>query len=220
MYSKAIKSFVMLLIVIGTCTPASAQETAASVGTAPQGTTRLFFAPTARTLPAGTIYAGTMQVLMPFFEAGVTDRLTVGAGAPPQVLVGAPFWATARVQVADWRGLSAAVGLLNVSTLNKQFGGIAYAATTYGGASGSVTSAVGWLYSSDGLGPASVMVGGDRRLTTKARLVTENYLFRGGAIVSGGIRYGGERFSADIGIMRAVATEYPPFPVLNFVWRF
>jgi hypothetical protein len=44
--------------------------------------TRLFFAPTGRSLKRGQVYLGVYEFLMPFVQVGVTDRFSVGGGTP------------------------------------------------------------------------------------------------------------------------------------------
>ena len=193
---------VLVTVVIGLPTPASAQTVpASSIQTASQmDDTRLFFMPTARTLPAGKGFVGVNQIVMPFFEVGVTNRVTVGAGAPVFVLVGGPFWATARAQLINRESFGAAVGILHFGTLSEQVGGVAYASATVGGVKGAVTVTAGRVYSGEGGGPAYGMIGGNWRIGRRTRFVTENHIWREGGLVSGGIRYGGERFFADFGV--------------------
>jgi len=42
--------------------------------------TRLFFGPTARALKQGAAYVGVYEILLPFVQIGITDRISVGAG--------------------------------------------------------------------------------------------------------------------------------------------
>ena len=83
-----------------------------------------------------------------------------------------------------------------------------------------MTVTAGRVYSGEGGGPAYGMIGGNWRIGRRTRFVTENHIWREGGLVSGGIRYGGERFFADFGVTSALFTNYPPYPVVNFVWRF
>ena len=56
------------------------------------------------------------------------------------------------------------------------------------------------------------MIGGNWRIGRRTRFVTENHFWREGGFLSGGIRYGGERFFADFGVTTALFTDYPPYP--------
>ena len=223
MSQRTIGSWLILTAVtVGLPARASGQQAAAAPPSAlssPADGTRLFLMPTARTLPAGTALVGVDQVVMPFFEVGVTDRVTVGAAAPMLALVGGQYWATARVGVIQRDTVAAAVGVLHFGTFSDQIGGVAYASATVGGADRAVTVTAGRVYSSDGVGPATGMIGGNWRVGRRTRFVTENHIWREGGVVSAGIRYGGERFSADFGVARPLFTNYPFVPVLNFMWR-
>ncbi len=53
------------------------------------------------------------------------------------------------------------------------------------------------------------------------KLVTENYVFEGGGIISAGVRFMGRRLSADLGLATPLgADEFFVFPMVNFVWAF
>jgi hypothetical protein len=212
---------ILTAVTVGLPARASAQQvTAAPTALAsPADGTRLFLMPTARTLPARTALVGVDQLVMPFFEAGVTNRVTVGATAPMLGLVGGQYWATARVGVIQRDTVAAAVGVLHFGTFSHQIGGVAYASATVGGADRAVTVTGGRVYSSHGAGPATGMIGGNWRIGRRTRFVTENHIWREGGLISAGIRYGGEKFSADFGLARPLFTDYPFFPVLNFMWR-
>ena len=221
MTKRTIGSLLVLVAVMtGLPAPASAQQVSASPSASEMDSTRLFMMPTARSLPAGKGFVGVNQVVMPFFEVGVTNRLTMGVGVPVFVLFGGPYWVTARAQVIDTRSVSASVGVLHFGTFSEQVGGVAFASTTIGGTDGAVTVAAGRVYSDEGGGPAYGMIGGNWRIGRRTRFVTENHFWREGGFLSGGIRYGGERFFADFGVTTALFTDYPPYPILNFVWRF
>ena len=61
--------------------------------------------------------------------------------------------------------------------------GIAYGVMTHGAPDGAVTLGVGYTYrarpDAEG-GAAIVMIGGERRVSPRVKLITENYLARGG----------------------------------------
>ena len=80
--------------------------------------TRLFFAPTARTTPAGSGYISVYQVVVPFLSFSLTDALMLAGGTP---LVGGfggrrPFWVAPKLRVVDTGQLTAAVGVWSIST--------------------------------------------------------------------------------------------------------
>ena len=77
--------------------------------------TRLFFGPTARSLKQGAAYAGVYEIVLPFVQVGLTDRISVGAGTPLIFGDGSahPFWITPKVQVYSGAGAQVSVGVMH-----------------------------------------------------------------------------------------------------------
>lgn len=188
--------------------------------------TRLFFGPTGRAVKKGEGYVGVYELFLPFVQVGITDRLSIGAGTP--LIFGGggdrPFWLTPKFQVHESGSMSTSIGaihFLNVDGVNL---GIAYAASTFGTTDDAVTVGVGWAYANtneNNEGAVVAMIGGERRLSPRIKLITENYLFTGGGIASGGIRFIGESLSADLGLFAPLgAGGLVALPIANFVWKF
>jgi hypothetical protein len=189
--------------------------------------TRLLFAPTGRSLGRGEGYVGVYQIFMPFVQVGLTDRLSIGGGTP--LIFGIdegdrPFWVTPKVQILDRPRTKVAAGVLHIANAGDGSVGIAYAVVTTGSADAAATIGVGAGYETyDRAGAtAIIMVGGERRLRRGLKVVTENYVWRGGdGIVSGAIRFYGERLSADLGLFVPIgADDLIALPIVNFVWTF
>lgn len=188
--------------------------------------TRLFFAPTGRTLKRGEAYLGVYEILLPFVQYGITDRISIGAGTPLVFGGGGdtPFWFTPKVQVVKMRSTEASVGVLHFVNVGEVNLGIAYGVLTQGGTDSAITVGVGYAYlrgdGEDGGAPV-VMFGGDRRVSRRLKVVTENYVFDGGGLLSGGVRFLGERLSVDLGLVSPLgAGVFVAAPVINFVWTF
>ena len=186
--------------------------------------TRLFFAPTARSLDQGEVSFGVFQFVAPFVQVGVTDRISMGGGTP--LLFGIdewdrPFWITPKVQLVKTPGAQAAAGLLHVFDTDGDRAGIAYGVGTFGNDDNALTTGAGVAYAGDDRGWI-VMVGGEGRLTNNIKVMTENYVWKGGTgIVSGGVRFFGERLSADLALAIPVGVDdFIAFPVVNFVYVF
>ncbi|PYR57624.1 MAG: hypothetical protein DMF91_19005 [Acidobacteria bacterium] len=188
--------------------------------------TRLFFAPTGRALRQGEGYVGVYEIMLPFVQVGLTDRISIGAGTPLFFGSGTehPFWVTPKVQVFNGASTQAAVGILHFMNVGDGNLGIAYSVVTHGSADSAVTAGVGYAYertSDDHHGAGVVMIGGERRVSRGVKLVTENYVWRGGGIVMGGVRWLGENLSADFGLAAPLGLdETIVFPMVNVVWRF
>ena len=185
--------------------------------------TRLFFAPTGRSLPKGAVSFGTYEFIMPFVQVGVTDRFSIGGGTP--LIFGfdeseRPFWVTPKFQVVNGEKVSAAVGTLHLLASGHS-AGIGYGVVTLSQPAGSVSMGAGLAYEDGGGKSAVVMVGADRRVRRNLKLLTENYVFKGGGLLSGGVRFIGDRLSADIGLVAPLGIEgFIVFPVANFVYVF
>ena len=185
---------------------------------------RLFFAPTARSLEKGQVSVGVFEFLAPFVQVGVTDRFSIGGGTP--LAFGfdeayRPFWITPKFQVHRSENRQFAVGVLQIINVRGDGLGIAYGVGTFGSSDHAMTVGAGLAYSGDATGGV-VMVGGERRVRRNLKLITENYLWEGGnGMASGGIRVLGERLSADLALAIPIGTDdLIAFPVINFVYVF
>lgn len=188
--------------------------------------TRLFFGPTGRSLKKGAGYVGVYEILLPFVQVGVTDRISVGAGTPLVCCLGGeqPFWITPKVRVYAGESVQASAGVMHFLNVGDGNFGIAYVVATRGTADSAVTGGVGYAYDRSynrTNGAAVAMIGAEHRFTRRVKTLTENYVFDGGVILTGGVRWMGERFSADLGLV--VPTDWGSavaFPLVNVVYSF
>lgn len=200
----------------------------------PHGT-RLFFAPTARAIPQGEGYFGVYELFFPFVSYGVTDRFTMSAGTPiVPGLIGEVFYLAPKYEVLRTPTASAAVGVLALFATRELTGsaGLLYGVGTFGTSDRAVTvGATVPFYAGEGdsdIGDEPVfMVGGESRIGRRTKLLTENYLYLSGedsgGLISGGVRFFGERLSADFGLGAAVLGDGKPeccLPLVNFVYSF
>lgn len=185
---------------------------------------RLYFSATGRSLEQGEGYVGTYLVVLPFAAVGVSDRFTIGGGAP--ILFGEfePFYITPKLQIVRSDQANVSVG-----TLHFFFGGtdvgIAYGVGTFGTVSNAVTVGVGFGYAGDDFSSEPVgMIAGESRVSRRIKLISENYLLPDdtGFVFSGGIRYLGSRFGADIAVAGYEGDRGGGccLPLLNFSWAF
>src|SRR6185295_6304237 len=77
------------------------------------GPTRLFFAPTARSLPRGAVTVGLTEVAFPWVEVGIWDRVSLQS-VPLLLgdLTGTGVVVAPKIQIVRSRYLQAAVGTL------------------------------------------------------------------------------------------------------------
>ena len=187
--------------------------------------TRLFFAPTGRSLARGQTYLGVYEFLMPFVQIGVTDRISIGGGTP--LVFGfdnddRPFWITPKVQILKTSSTDVAVGVFQAFNAGGDGGGVAYAVSTSGTAMGSFTIGGGMAYGNSGGRSGVVMVGGERQVRRNLKLMSENYVWKdGNGVASAGVRFFGERLSADLALGFPIGSdEFFAFPIVNFVYVF
>jgi hypothetical protein len=188
-------------------------------------TTRLFFAPTGRSLRRGQGYFGLYELLLPFVQFGITDRISFGAGTPLIFGGGSehPFWITPKAQVVSAPNVSVAVGVMHFLNVPDGSLGIAYTVLTHGSGDSAWTGGVGWGYERGdrGGGAAGGMIGGEHRGGRRGKLVTENYVWGGGGLAMGGVRWLGDRLAADLGMVMPFGEDVTiVFPMVNLVWKF
>jgi hypothetical protein len=193
--------------------------------------TRLFFGPTGRSLEAGKAYFGVYELVVPFLAVGVTDGFTLSGGTPLTLGDGDRiFWVAPKLRIVGTEGVSAAVGVLHLIDPGSsdpyddtEGFGVAYGVATIGSRDRATTFGLGYGYSGDDLADHPVvMVGGELRTSRMVKLMTENYLFPGeGALLSAGLRFMGERLSADLGLVtpRFGSDDLILFPLVNFVYN-
>lgn len=202
-----------------------ANGAAAEVMPADPNPTRLFFAPTGRSLKQGEATFGVYEVVMPFVQYGITDRISIGGGTPFffGTGVGQPVWVTPKVQVLKARSTQASVGVLHLMNMGDYNAGIAYGVVTQGSADAAVTIGGGYAYSSEDesrVGAPVVMLGGEKRLSRRLKFVTENYWFSGVGLASGGLRLMGDRLSADLGLVSPLGADgFFVFPMVNVAFK-
>lgn len=195
--------------------------------------TRLFFGPTARAVPRGEGYLGVYELFFPFVTYGVTDRFTISGGTPviPEA-IGEVFYLAPKYEVLRTPTVSAAVGVLALfATGQEEFGsaGLLYGVGTFGGSDRALTvgATVPFIAAegeSDVGDQPAFMVGGEARISRRTKFITENYFVAGesGALVSAGVRFFGERLSADFGVGMGFADGDNAccLPLVNFVYSF
>jgi hypothetical protein len=198
--------------------------------------TRLFFTSTARPLDRGEGYVSSFMLVLPFAAYGVTDRLTIAGGTP---LIGEFFgrvWYLAPkytlMQRPNMSFALGGLGFIHAGKTDEGSVGIVYGAGTFGSTDRALTVGTGWGYAT-AIGSRSgitsdpvVMLGGETRVSRRIKLITENWLYFGGGesggILTGGVRFIGDRLSADLGVggLAADGESYCCFPLVNFVYNF
>lgn len=219
---------------IASLRPARGQERGSEFWPEDPNRTRLFFSPTGRTLEKGSGYFGVYELFIPFVAYGVTDRVMLVGGSPFYLAflgdVAPPFYFGPKVQVVDGAKFDGSVGALAVfvpvsgSSDGGDNFGIVYGVGSYGDADNAVTAGMGFGYvGSDFSSRPVLMLGGEARTGRSIKLITENLVVPGedGVLLSAGIRFFGERLSADAGLVGDAGSGGGCcLPVVNFVYNF
>lgn len=191
--------------------------------------TRLFFAPTGRMLRQGEKYFSDAYVFFPSFQGGITDRFTIGAGmsiVPGLGIDEQVFYLTPKLGIVAGPSLNVAVGALvaGAGAISDDSPiGIGYGVATFGGEDANVTTGAGFGFSRSSTSQALLMVGGSLRTSRNIALVSENYIYTGASssvLLSGGVRFMGEKLAVDLAAFTAGEAEVPIIPYLAFIYRF
>lgn len=187
--------------------------------------TRLLLGPTARSLKRGEAYIDDVSIFFPSVQVGLTDRVSIGAGTPvllpiAEVHPGDAVWITPKVQVFAGKKTQAAVGLVHVTALGHH-GGLAYGVATHGTSDAAITVGAGLAYPrSDGAHPLA-LVGAEKRVSPRVKLITENYLAAGSGVTmfSGGMRFIHRRRTLDLAWLLFPGMPLYPIPIARFSFQ-
>lgn len=197
--------------------------------------TRLFLAPTARMLKKGKGYFQDIDIFVVTANYGITDNISIGAlgsivpfiGLDKQVFAVMPKFG---IEVA--KNINVAASVLYVASSTNSIGqfGMGYVAGTYGNSDKNVTLGLGsGLYNGNGriLSSSVVIVGGMYRVGEYISILSENWLIISNGLIvvpSLGIRFFGEKLSADLGVFSfpnlGGSSSFVPIPYIDFVFSF
>ena len=182
-------------------------------------------------LKQGEGYFADYYVFFPCVTYGLTDRLTFGGGM--SLFPGGTeqlFYFTPKVGIVSSEFTNLAVGALIIKWPGDFDGpsvtsiGILYGVGTFGSPDASITVGLGYGYSGDNLAERPlVMIGGEKRLSKRTAFVTENWVYPGeDPLVSGGLRFFGDKLCVDLGLVAVLGTEDAGFagPYIDFVVTF
>ncbi|MBI5022336.1 MAG: hypothetical protein HZB59_12950 [Ignavibacteriales bacterium] len=191
--------------------------------------TRLFFAPTARSLKSGQGYFSDYELFFPMLAVGIADRITLAGGmslipgAEEQALYFAPKITAIHSEKFDVAG---GVLFIHVPDDESYNFGIAYSVATYGTDRAALTCGLGWGFVEGELADEPIiLLGGELRASNSVKFITENWIppNSGVALCSIGIRFFGDQLAADLGLLTPLggATKGFPFmPWVGFVYNF
>ena len=188
---------------------------------------RLFFAPTGRMLKKGEGYFADYFIFFPTVTFGITDNITLGGGFSivpgldpfEQVLLFTP-----KIGVKTSEKMNLAFGALVVKLPeDAPSAGILYGVSTFGSLDKSITIGLGYGYVKDDFADRPIVVlGGETRTSRSISLVTENWIVpeKDTPVLSFGLRFFGEKVSADFALIFPLENEVITFPYIDFVYKF
>jgi len=196
--------------------------------------TRLLFTSTGRALGAGQGYVSAYFLFFPMVAYGVTDRFTIAGGTP--VIpggMGELFYLAPKFTLSQRERSAISIGALGFALpkdTDEGTVGIAYGVGTWGTRDHALTAGAGWGFRWGGgassMNSAPVLVlGGETRVSRRVKLLSENWIFTSGTggftLLSGAVRFIGDRLSADLGLIGAAEGGVGCcLPMVNFVWNF
>lgn len=196
---------------------------------------RLLFAPTGRPLDKGRGYVADYELFFPFVAYGPGGGVTLAGGvslvpgAPGQAVYVAP-----KITLYQQRETSVAAGVVASTFVGGGIDdfptfGLLYAVGTTGGSRAWLTGGVAFGFADGEIGKSpAILIGGELQVSNSVKLMSENYVFvnvEDGLLVSGGIRFFGERIAVDLAlitipVLLVEAEGFPFFPWLGFAYNF
>jgi hypothetical protein len=212
--------------------------------------TRYFWAPSALPLRKGEGYYQNAYLFVNSVAVGVTDRFTMGGGwvMNPTFRGGQVFFVTPKISFPSSSNVTFGAGAIAVGVFSKRdeynyntgvrergglktnLFGIAYGNMTVGNSERNFTAGLGWGFSNDEMSSSPVLnLNYMSRFSRKAAFVTENWIIINGidnktlALLSGGVRFFGEKTSIDLGLWIPAGADIGTFvaiPYVDFVLKF
>jgi hypothetical protein len=194
---------------------------------------RLLIGPTGRPLKKGQGYFAAYEIFFTYFGFGITDNISLGGGIT--LLPGAEgqlFYIAPKVGISTVsENISLSLGGIYMNTTADDVGGLGaiFAMGTFGPPTASFTAGLGYGYAEGEFSGSPLLVfGGEVQLSGSVKLLSENYVPVGAdaVILSFGIRFFGERLSADLGFFypmsggEGIDEGFPLIPWLGFAYNF
>ena len=190
--------------------------------------TRLFLAPTGKSLKAGQGYFAAYEIFFPFAAVGITDNFILAGGM--SLIPGATsqiFYFAPKVTPYQTDNFSvAAGGLFFFSPLNSESMGILYSVGTFDFDQNSATMGIGMpLSTTEGISEYPIILaGGEIRVGRSLKIITENWFSSplDGGMLSLGIRFFGANLAVDFAFiypLSGMTTGFPFIPWIGFAYN-
>lgn len=190
--------------------------------------TRLLFAPTARSLRGGNGYFSVYELFFPMIAIGIADVVSVAGGI--SIFPGAPFqifYLAPKITPVQMDNLNIACGVLYFNSTKEKFtgAGIFYGVGTYGSEKAALTCGIGWGFAHEVANKPIFLIGGELRLSNSIKLISENWIPPDSEIqiLSLGVRFFGRKLAADFALIHPLGSgieDWPFFPWIGFAYNF
>jgi hypothetical protein len=196
--------------------------------------TRMFFGPTGRVLDKGGGYFSDLYLFFVNAAWGVTDRFMLGGGmsvfSTSDFFGNNLYYVTPKFALVRGESFNVSAGaLVGFTGHTNGSAGIYYVAATSGRPGASLTYGVGYAYvNADISGDATLLLGGEVRVSRRVALMSENYVFTGSAggyvLPIYGFRFIGDKLSTDFGFVNYLGHGsngvWPGLPWVGIAFRF
>ncbi len=162
------------------------------------------------------------EIFFPFIAIGVTDWLTLAGGftlvpgADRQLLYFAP-----KITPIQLKNFDFSAGALYINIPDEiDDGGFFYGMGTYGTEKIALTAGFGWGFSgADVVDKPVIILGAETSLSKTVKFITENWLIPDSEVdlISGGLRFTGEKVAADFALVYPAGSDISGFPFLPWI---
>lgn len=202
--------------------PQRGRVTANGVQHSDASSSRLFFAPTARTLPKGSGYFTDYYIVFPTVGAGVSDRVMVSGGV--SIIPGSDqfVYFAGKVGVVRSPDAAVAIGAFWATVPNESDAtlGMGYAVTTLGSEDHAITLLGGLPFTTQDLAPQPLfVVGGETRIGSGSKLMVEAWKLPEEDAVPAlfGVRAFGKQLSVGFGLVYVFPNSIEGWPFIPWV---
>jgi hypothetical protein len=156
----------------------------------------------------------------------VTDNLSIGGGVSifPAGLDNQVYYVTPKVGKSFGEQVHLSAGFLFAGGTSGGTGGVGYGVGTFGDGDASLTVGAGYGFAGgDIANKPAAMIGGEKRISRRIALVTENYLLpvvENNVVYSFGVRFMGEKLTTDLALFNMSGSNIIGFPYVDFVFKF
>jgi hypothetical protein len=186
-------------------------------------TSKLFVAPTARSLPADQGYINLAEIIFPNFGYGITDEVMIRGGFTPFTISGhVLYFGSGQLQIAQYGDLAISGGIiltdLTGSDRNWENTLYGYGIVSYGNDVAAIHAGFGGGYSGKRESSSAVfMIGGEWKIARTTKLITENWIVSetGSSAYSLGIRIFGKTLEGELGAV--IITSQSVFKIGSIV---